>query len=175
MSLEANKLKKIIMFFLNISVISGFCFSNPQGTDPAEGFWLHINPTTGTVAAAWHFYQEGGKLHGKIVSLASPHPENKSKDSYPGFPVVGRVSQMPILGTPWIFGFSMERPGVWSGGNIILFNNGRIFKCKITFRPADGNKFMADTLEVRSEAGMGIGRSLFLQKTDQETAIRFLE
>jgi len=77
---------------------------------------------------------------------------------------------MPVIGTPWIFGLSPVRPGEWSGGHVINPEDGRMYRCKITFRAADGRRFRADTLEMRGEIGLGIGRSQFWQRTDEETA-----
>jgi uncharacterized protein (DUF2147 family) len=163
-------LKNVIAFILAFTLFTALCFSNPQGADPAEGFWLFFDERTGLAVTGWQVYQEGGKLHGKMLSTTIAHAENNARDSYPNFPIPGRVSEMPLLGTPWVFGLTMQRPGVWSGGNIIHPRDGRMFRCRITFHPADGRRFMVDTLELRGEIGLRIGRSQFLQRTDQETA-----
>jgi uncharacterized protein (DUF2147 family) len=161
-------LKKIIAFFV-FSAIAGICFA----ADPVEGYWLSIDEKTGAVTAGWHIYQERGMLFGKIISMAE-HPKDvraeKCKDSYSGVPISGRVSQMFVVGTPWIFGLSPDKPGAWNGGSIINPEDGNMYKCKITYRPADGKKFKTDTLEVRGEIGLGIGRSQYWQKSGQEAA-----
>ena len=74
---------------------------------------------------------------------------------------------MPLLGTPWIYGLSSNKTGEWSGGSIVNAEDGKLYKCKITFRQADGKKFQKDVLEMRGEIGLGIGRSQYWQKTDQ--------
>jgi len=162
-------MKKQIALLLAFLTVAGFCFA----ADPIEGFWLSIDEKTNKVTAGWQIYQEGGKLYGKIMSTAT-EPRgvlaNRCKDSYPGFPVAGKVSAMPVAGTPWIFGLSQGKNGEWSGGNVINPEDGNIYKCKITFHAADGKKYKADTLEMRGEIGLGIGRSQFWQKTDQATA-----
>ncbi|MDR1837500.1 MAG: DUF2147 domain-containing protein, partial [Treponema sp.] len=43
-----------------------FCFA-----DPVEGFWLSVDEKTNQVTAGWHIYQEGGRLYGKILSIAN--------------------------------------------------------------------------------------------------------
>jgi uncharacterized protein (DUF2147 family) len=63
----------------------------------------------------------------------------------------------------------MDKPGQWSGGNVIDPTDGKIYKCKINFHTA-GGKFKTDTLEMRGEIGLGIGRSQYWQKTDSATA-----
>jgi uncharacterized protein (DUF2147 family) len=161
-------MKKIIALFV-FSAIAGICFA----ADPVEGYWLSIDEKTGAVTAGWHIYQEGGKLYGKVVSMAEYANDMraiKCKDSYSGFPVSGRVSQMFVVGTPWIFGLSLVKAGEWSGGSIINPEDGNMYKCKITYRTADGKKFKTDVLEMRGEIGLGIGRSQYWQKSSQEAA-----
>ncbi|MDR1949941.1 MAG: DUF2147 domain-containing protein [Spirochaetaceae bacterium] len=141
--------------------------------DPLEGFWVSVDDKTGKVTAGWEIYQSGGKLLGKILSV-SGFPQNvkaeKCKDSYPGFPVPGKVNQLPVIGTPWIFGLNMDKAGQWSGGNVIDPDTGNIYKCRITYRPADGNRYKVDTLEMRGEIGLGIGRSQFWRKSTRTEA-----
>ncbi|MDR0444555.1 MAG: DUF2147 domain-containing protein [Treponema sp.] len=162
-------MKKTFLLLIVFLVTAGFSFA----ADPVEGFWLSIDEKSNKVTAGWHIYQEGGKLYGKVLSSTLDKPgviASKCKDSYPGFPVAGKISTMPVVGTPWIFGLSADKPGEWSGGNVVNPEDGKIYKCKIIFRAADGKKFSADTLEMRGEIGLGIGRSQFWQKTDFETA-----
>ena len=161
-------MKKTIALLL-VFAAAGFCLF----ADPVEGYWLSIDEKTGNVTAGWHIYQEGGRLYGRLLSMADYAPDMlavRCRDSYPGFPIAGRVSQMPVVGTPWIFGLSLDRPGEWSGGSVVNPEDGRVYRCKITFRPADGRRYMTDTLEMRGEIGLGIGRSQFWRKTDQQTA-----
>ncbi|MDR0638605.1 MAG: DUF2147 domain-containing protein [Spirochaetaceae bacterium] len=48
--------------------------------------------------------------------------------------------------------------------------SGGLYKCKITFHPAGSGKFTADTLEIRSEIDLGVGRSQFWRKSSLEEA-----
>jgi uncharacterized protein (DUF2147 family) len=148
---------------------AGICFA----ADPAEGFWLSVDEKTHEVTAGWHIYQEGTTLLGKMMSM-SAYPKTmragRCKDSYPGFPIAGKVNQLFVIGTPWIFGLSSEKTGEWSGGYVINPEDGKIYKCKIIYRAADGKKYKTDVLEMRGEIGLGIGRSQFWQKSDSETA-----
>ena len=162
-------MKKILIALIMMCFLSGVCFA----ADPVEGFWLSIDEKDGKITAGWHVYQEDGKLYGKIVSTPDGEPDEiakKVKESYPGFPITGKTNQMKVQGTPWIFGLTMDKPGEWSGGNIIDPNDGKIYKCKIIYRTADGKKYKTDVLEMRGEIGLGIGRSQFWQRSDQETA-----
>jgi len=162
-------MKKIAFIVLIFVFISGFCF----GADPVEGFWISTDEKTGKITAGWEIYISSGKLFGKVLSVTG-HPQDvkasNCKDSYSGFPLPGKVSEMTVVGTPWVFGLSMNSPGNWSGGNVIDPDKGSMYKCKITFRPQDGNKYKTDTLEMRGEIGLGIGRSQYWKRSTREEA-----
>ena len=141
--------------------------------DPVEGYWLSVDEKTNKVTAGWFIYQQGGKLYGKIVSLADVEITalaTDCKESYPGFPVAGRVNKMTIVGSPWIYGLSMDKPGEWSGGTIIDPASGSAYNCKIVFHPANGKEYKIDTLQMRGSGFLGIGRSQYWRKSDQATA-----
>ncbi|MCL2765144.1 MAG: DUF2147 domain-containing protein [Treponema sp.] len=141
--------------------------------DSVVGYWLSIDEKTNKVTAGWQIYLENNVLFGRILSLAD-EPRgtiaDRCRESYNGFPVRGRVNTMPVAGTPWIFGLTMHRPGDWRGGSIINPEDGRMYNCRIIFHAADGRRYQKDTLEMRGEIGLGIGRSQFWQKTDEATA-----
>lgn len=163
-------MKKTAVFFGLAFLLTGFCFA----ADPVEGYWLSVDDQTGRVTAGWEIYQEGGKLYGKVLSTAEHGQDVKAvfcRESYRDFPVAGKVNQMTVVGTPWIFGLVREQEGRWSNGNVIDPTDGNIYKCKITYHPADGKKFMTDTLEMRGEIGLGIGRSQYWRKTSREAAM----
>ena len=161
---------KKISLFIGMLFIAGLCFA----ADPVEGFWISLDDKTGKATAGWEIYVTGNKLFGKILSVAD-HPQDvkafNCKDNYRGFPVQGKVSEMTVVGTPWIFDLTQDRPGVWSGGNIIDPDNGSMYRCRVTFRPRDGNRYKTDTLEMRGEIGLGIGRSQYWQKATREEAV----
>ena len=166
-------MRKIAFFALVFVFVSGLCFA----ADPVEGYWISMDEKSGKATAGWEIYTVGNQLFGKILSVAD-HPQaekaSKCKDSYAGFPVQGKVSEMTVVGTPWIFNLTMDKAGNWSGGQIIDPNDGKMYKCKITFRPLDGKKYSKDTLEMRGEIGLGIGRSQYWQKAtkDEASALR---
>jgi len=161
-------MKKLTLLILAFN-ICGVCFA----ADPVEGYWLSVDEKSGKVTGGWYIYEDNGKLLGITLSTAA-HPRGvvaiRCKDSYPGFPIDGKVNTMVVEGTPWIFGLTMERPGVWSGGHVVNPEDGRMYKAKMTFRPADGKKFQQDALEMRGEIGLGIGRSQYWRRSDRETA-----
>jgi uncharacterized protein (DUF2147 family) len=166
-------MKKIIALVIGLMVTT-LCFAQ---SDPVEGFWLSIDENTNLVTAGWHIYIENGILYGKILSLAN-EPRGTiavaCRERYDGFPLPGRVNTMQVAGTPWIFGLTRRAAGDWRGGRVINPEDGNIYNCRITFRPAGTRvgrtTFEVDHLEMRGEIGLGIGRSQFWRKTDEQTA-----
>jgi uncharacterized protein (DUF2147 family) len=151
-------------------LVAGECFA----ADVVEGFWISLDEKTGKQTAGWELASKGGVLQGTILSLygkAQNELAAACKASYKGFPIAGDVRKMKVVGElPWIFGMKMDKAGQWSGGNIINPEDGNMYQCKILFHPADGNKYKADTLEVRGELFLGIGRSQFWQKATSAQA-----
>jgi uncharacterized protein (DUF2147 family) len=148
---------------------SGICIAQ----DPAEGYWLSVDDKTGKITAGWEIYQENGKLYGKVLSTVEHDPGARAlrcRESYRDFPAAGKVNEMIVVGTPWIFGLVREAPGKWHRGNVIDPSNGNMYLCKITYHPADGKKFKVDTLEMRGEIALGVGLSQYWPRTDRETA-----
>ena len=162
-------MKRIVIAVVIVYFTGTACFA----ADPAEGYWLSVDEKTGKVTGGWEIYQEGGKLYGRLLSNAE-HPQDviavRCKESYRGFPIAGKVNQMKVVGSPWIFGLSLDKQGQWTGGNVIDPSDGNMYKCKMIFHAAGTGKFKSDTLEMRGEIGFGIGRSQYWQKTDRQTA-----
>ncbi|MDR1867124.1 MAG: DUF2147 domain-containing protein [Treponema sp.] len=141
--------------------------------DPAEGFWISIDEKTGIATAGWEFYQNNGVLQAKmlsVVGISAAAIATKCKESYRGFPISGKVNQMSLLGTPWIFGLSRESTGQWVKGNVINPEDGNMYRCRVMYHPADGNRYKTEVLEIRGEIGLGIGYSQFWQRSTKERA-----
>lgn len=162
-------MKRIVLFFAALACTIGLSFAK----DNAEGYWLSIDEKSGKVTASWNIYEENGLLYGKIIR-ASEQPESavasECKESYKGFPVSGKVNQMPLCGTPFIFGLTKLADGKWGKGNIIDPNDGSMYTCTITFHEKDGAKYREDTLEMRGSIGP-LGRSQFWKKTTEAQAL----
>ena len=162
-------MRKFCFIALALVFVSSLCFA----ADVVEGFWVSVDEKTGKMTAGWEIYTVGNKLYGRILSVAG-HPQDvkaeNCKESYRGFNVPGKVNQMTVVGTSWIFDLTQDKPGIWSGGSIIDPDGGSMYKCKITHRPQDGKKFMTETLEMRGEIGLGIGRSQFWRRSTREEA-----
>jgi uncharacterized protein (DUF2147 family) len=155
--------------FICLIILAGqFCFA----LDPAEGYWFSVDEKSGQITAGWEIYENGGFLYGKMLSLTGrPGHEvaARCKKSYQGFPVAGAVNQMPLAGTPWIFGLRREDEGTWTGGHVVNPEDGNMYRCKITHHPA-GGRFEIEALEMRGEIGLGIGRSQYWQRCTHEAA-----
>jgi len=166
-------MKKILILTICLA-ITAVCFAQ---NEPVNGFWLSVDENTNRVTAGWQIYIENGILYGKILSMTDYSPSliaEACRESYRNFPVPGRVNAMPVIGTPWIYGLTKQRNGEWSGGRIINPEDGRDYNCRIIFHAAGSSSgrrtYQSDTLEMRGEIGLGIGRSQFWTRTDQRTA-----
>jgi uncharacterized protein (DUF2147 family) len=139
--------------------------------DPAEGFWLSVDQKTGKIESGWEIYQHDGNLLGRLLSglgVSASDKAVKCKESYPDFPLAGKVNQLFKLGTPWIFGLNMESPGRWINGHVIDPSNGSIYKCSITYHPADGKKFKQEALEIRGQLLFFSGSQYWRRATREE-------
>ena len=162
-------MKKLIAIFAVMLAFTGLCFA----ADPVEGYWISVDEKTGKATAGWQIWEENGKLFGKILSNAD-HPVDtlatgaKGKGPYADFPVAGDMASMPVVGTTWIYNLQKKSEGKWEKGSIVDPGDGSKYNCKITFHKADGKKYKTDTLEMRGEIGLGIGRSQFWVKATLE-------
>lgn len=157
--------KKICLMFL-FSIIGMFRIF----ADPVEGLWKSIDEKTNKVTGVWKIYEKDGKLYGEMLmthGYAPDAPATACTKTYKDFPKSGKVSEMPLVGTPFIYNLIKKEEGSWHKGYIIDPGDGKYYYCKIIFRKADGKKFKKDMLEMRGEIGLGIGRSQYWERTDQ--------
>jgi uncharacterized protein (DUF2147 family) len=143
-------MKKFITAVIVLFVYAGAGFA----ADPIEGFWMSVDPITKEIQSGWEMYERNGYMYGKMLSAVRCSPTDKahkSNDSYPDFPIAGKVNELPILGTPWIFNLRMESTGHWTNGYIVNPDDGNIYKLSLTYHPADGGKFPHETLEMHGQ------------------------
>ncbi|MCL1927303.1 MAG: DUF2147 domain-containing protein [Treponema sp.] len=166
MNSKPVKMLFVLIFFL----VGGLCFA----ADLVEGFWISVDEKTGKDTAGWEIFVQNGKLYGKILSAVDAKPGDKAtacKPSYKGHPTPGNVSEMPIIGTIFIFDLVPDSKGKWKGGNIINPEDGKMYGCEITYHAADGKKYTVDTLEVRGTGLAGLlGRSQYWRKATKTQA-----
>jgi len=163
-------MKKIIIAAIAILVFTGTVFAG----DPVEGYWLSVDPITGAIQSGWEMYESNGYMYGKMLSAVRCSPTDKAHkchDTYPDFPIDGKVNELPILGTPWIFDLRMESPGHWTNGYIINPDDGNMYKLTLTYHPADGKKFHNETLEMHGQLlHLGLAVSQYWRKATHEEA-----
>ena len=162
-------MKKLICIFTAFLFLATMIFA----ADPTEGFWISVDEKTNQDTAGWQIWQDGGKLFGKILSIADLPQDEKATGgkgkSYDNFMKGADVGTLTTVGTTWIWDLTQQAEGKWANGYIIDPGDGKRYKCRITFHKADGKKFKTDTLEMRGEVGP-FGRSQFWKKASQADA-----
>lgn len=127
----------------------------------------------GVYNGGWEFFIENDVLYGCMKSGKGSTEQTLSgarNKSYENFYSNRQISQMTVIGTCWIYGLKRIDDGKWEDGYIIDPRNGRRYRCKVTFHPADGKKYKTDILEVRGEIGLGIGVSQYWLPATKELA-----
>jgi uncharacterized protein (DUF2147 family) len=162
-------MKKIFTAIIVILIFASAAFA----ADPTEGFWLSVDQRTGKIESGWEIYQDNGCLYGKLLSgvgITSSDKAVKCRESYANYPIAGKVNQLPLLGSPWIFGLRMEIPGNWSNGSVINPSDGNMYKCSLIYHPADGKKFKQEALEVRGQLLFFSGSQYWRRATREEAS-----
>jgi len=160
-----NRFASIIILL----IITGTAFAS----DPAEGFWLSVDDKTGEIQSGWEMYIIDGVLAGKMLSglgMTANIIASRCRESYANFPVSGRVNQLPVLGTPWIFGLSKDNNGRWTNGHVINPENGSIYRCSIIHHPADGRRYLEEALEIRGQLLFFSGSQYWKRATREEAS-----
>jgi uncharacterized protein (DUF2147 family) len=162
-------MKKIITAAIVMLIYTGAVFA----ADPAEGFWLSVDDKTGEIKSGWEIYESNGYLYGKMLSAVGFSSDTKAarcRESYANFPIAGKVNQLPLLGPPWIFGLRMESSGRWTNGNVINPEDGNMYKCSLIHHPADGKKFLQETLEIRGQLLFFSGSQYWRRATREQAS-----
>lgn len=95
----------ILLSMLIVSIALAFA------ADPAEGLWKSIDEKTGKPTGVWNIYVENDKLYGTMLVCMDHNPKaavTACKDSYPDFPKKGKVKNMALVGTPFIYNFGKK-------------------------------------------------------------------
>ena len=142
-------------------------------SDPACGYWISFDGKKPN--GSWFLYVIDGTLRGDSIVVPGLTTEDCASvhfghDSYEDYPIQKPFTQIPVLFSPWIYSLKKEGPGKWTNGYIIDPRGCSRFKCKAIFHKADGKKFIYDTLEIRGEIGLGIGKSLYWKRVTKDEA-----
>jgi uncharacterized protein (DUF2147 family) len=120
------------------------------------GLWRTIDDATGKPRALVRLYEQDGRIFGRIEKGLYLNPDMDAvcslcTDERRGQPKIGMV----IIR-------NMQRDGdVWSGGDILDPDNGKVYKCRL--RVVDDNR----SLEVRGFIGISLlGRTQMWERAD---------
>ena len=133
-------MKRIINYVLMMIMMMAGLFAE----DAVCGMWKNVDEDNGEIAAVWNFYEEGENLFGDILAMRN-RPQNAlasdCKASYKDFPKAGKVNEMPVVGTSWIYNLQKESDGNWKNGYIIDPSTGKQYGCMIKhLNTGDKNK-----------------------------------
>jgi uncharacterized protein (DUF2147 family) len=120
---------KTVWIALFFSVLTGGVF----GQSGVLGKWKTIDDETGKPRSVVEIYEEGGKIHGKIVQLFRETNEDADPvcDKCEGDKANKRVLGMVIIE-------SLRLSGTYYGNGTILDpKNGRVYSCKLWLQGGD--------------------------------------
>jgi len=119
--------------------------------DSPIGLWKTIDDNTGEAKAHIEIFEQGGKLHGKIVKLLSS-PADSVCEECPGEKKNKKLVGMEIV-------WDLEKDGSeWNSGKIMDPENGKVYKCLISIEDSE-------TLRVRGYIGFSaLGRNQYWKR-----------
>lgn len=128
--------KTLVSLFLLIAFsVSGF-----SQIDKIVGKWKTIDDKDGSAKSIVHIFKAtNGKYYGKIEKLFK-NPDKTCTECE------GTNKDKPVLGMLIINGMILK-DGVLTGGTILDPNNGKIYKCNISFDPQTGNLNVRGSLD----------------------------
>lgn len=128
--------KTLVSLFLLIAFsVSGF-----SQIDKIVGKWKTIDDKDGSAKSIVHIFKAtNGKYYGKIEKLFK-NPDKVCTECE------GANKDKPVLGMLIINGMILK-DGVLTGGTILDPNNGKIYRCNISFDPQTGNLSVRGSLD----------------------------
>jgi uncharacterized protein (DUF2147 family) len=124
-----------------------------KAQDITKGTWYNDKKT-----AKIQFYDQNGKIFGKIVWLKEPNENGKPKldKNNPD----DKLKSKPIMGLVFLKNFEKDGDKAWEDGSIYDPESGKTYSCKMTLKNAT-------TMDVRGYIGISlIGRSSQFIKAD---------
>lgn len=139
----------------NLCFLIGFLLVSflTQAQDITSGTWYNDKKT-----AKIQFYEQGGKIFGKIVWLKEPNENGKPRvdKNNPD----AKLKTKPLLGLVFLKNFEKDGEKSWEDGTIYDPENGKTYSCKMT-------QTSSTTLDVRGYIGISlIGRTSKFTKAD---------
>jgi hypothetical protein len=165
-------MKRALFLFCLVVSVSGLSFAADSATDPVEGYWFSLDDRSGEVISGWEFYcDSGGVLYGRLLSGVGVTEDTiaaRCRETYANFPIAGKVNQMPVLGTPWFFGFRNQDSGRWTGGTVVNAETGKVYSSTLTYHAIDDSRYKVETLEVRGYVFLFSGAQYWRRCTEEE-------
>lgn len=119
--------------------------------DPVVGMWKSVNESK-KETGFWTLYEKDFKVFGELLLVLGADDASVCKncdDYYENFPYDTRGKQIPLIGTPFMYGLKLVHQGNWADGHIIDPDTGKVYECAIEFVP--GKNGIIDQLKVRGE------------------------
>lgn len=139
--------------------------------DPVIGMWKSVNESK-KETGFWTIYEKDFKVYGELLLLIGEDDSSVCKncdDYYENFPYDTQGKQIPLIGTPFMYGLKLVYQGNWSDGHIIDPDTGKVYDCDIEFIPGKHN--IPNQLKVRGETNGSIfskirGKNQFWQSVN---------
>ena len=109
------------------AAVLGAAVPSPAADSPV-GRWNTVDDKTGKVLSEVELYDQGGKLHGKIVGLTEPNDTNGKPKTC--VKCSGADKDKPIVGLVIIRDLSAN-DGRYKGGTILDPEDGKVYKAEI--------------------------------------------
>lgn len=139
-----------VLLSLLILAISAFA------VDPVVGMWKSVNESR-KETGFWTIYEKDFKLYGELILMIGADESSVCKncdDYYENFPYDTRGKQIPLIGTPFIYGLKLVHQGSWSDGYLIDPDTGKVYECNIDYIPPSNGA--PSQLKVRGESTGGL-------------------
>jgi uncharacterized protein (DUF2147 family) len=138
---------KYLFFLLALWLGAASAPAQAQTLSPV-GVW-----TNAEKKATFEIYKCGEKLCGKLVTLAIPLDPATGKPKVDGHNPDPKLRTRPLLGLPFMQGFSYDGDEKWDNGKIYEPESGKTYSCYMKMESAN-------TMEVKGYIGFSlIGKS----------------
>jgi len=128
--------KKIVL----VLVAAMFTISAFSQIDKIVGKWKTIDDNDGSTKSIVHIYKAtNGKYYGKVEKLFK-NPDKKCTECE------GANKDKPVMGMSVVNGM-IEKDGSLTGGTILDPNNGKVYRCNMSYDAKTGNLSVRGSLD----------------------------
>jgi len=128
--------KKIVL----VLVAAMFTISAFSQIDKIVGKWKTIDDNDGSTKSIVHIYKAtNGKYYGKVEKLFK-NPDKKCTECE------GANKDKPVMGMSVVNGM-IEKDGSLTGGTILDPNNGKVYRCNMSYDAKTGNLIVRGSLD----------------------------